>query len=302
MSCQDFEFVSVELARGSLIDAAARESALAHAAACAPCGERLRRGRALSVALREVSAAMRDREAPAGIEAVLLAAFRARREASAAVPLIDPASVRVAGASLAKGFAPHARRALVASAMAASLLLAFVGWRALDSRKAVAEGARVATGEAAPKESANETRQVARDNPSDQAATINQPTHSKLAGMHRATYVKAVRRRAPSAELPLAFVADGGRVVAVVNESASVAPAAGTPAARGDESASDFVPLATGEGTAPLDSGQTVRVEVPRAALAALGLPVNAGRAVETVRADVLLAHDGTARAIRLLP
>jgi hypothetical protein len=45
-----------------------------------------------------------------------------------------------------------------------------------------------------------------------------------------------------------------------------------------------------------------VRVQVPRAALAALGLPVNAERAGELVKADILLAHDGTARAIRLRP
>jgi hypothetical protein len=64
----------------------------------------------------------------------------------------------------------------------------------------------------------------------------------------------------------------------------------------------DFVPLVAPDNSVPLDSGQMVRVDVPRAALAALGLPVNASRAGATVRADVLLAHDGTARAIRLLP
>jgi hypothetical protein len=52
----------------------------------------------------------------------------------------------------------------------------------------------------------------------------------------------------------------------------------------------------------PLDGGQMVRVQMPRAALAAWGLPVNAERAGETVKADLLLAHDGTARAIRLRP
>jgi hypothetical protein len=97
--------------------------------------------------------------------------------------------------------------------------------------------------------------------------------------------------RAPGARnaedaLPVAFVEDGGRVVADGGAGAV---------------ASDFVPLVTADAGAPLDGGRMVRVEVPRAALAALGLPVSGERADETVKADLLLAHDGTARAIRLL-
>ena len=86
--------------------------------------------------------------------------------------------------------------------------------------------------------------------------------------------------------LPVAFVEDGGRIVA----ERAAAPVA-----------SDFVPLVTADAGEPLEGGQMVRVEVPRAALAAMGLPVSGERAGETVKADLLLAHDGTARAIRLL-
>jgi hypothetical protein len=38
-----------------------------------------------------------------------------------------------------------------------------------------------------------------------------------------------------------------------------------------------------------------------RAALASFGLPVNAERADERVKADVLMGHDGLARAIRFV-
>ena len=50
-----------------------------------------------------------------------------------------------------------------------------------------------------------------------------------------------------------------------------------------------------------LDSGRVVRVQLPRSALARFGLPVNAERAGEPVKADVLLGEDGTARAIRFV-
>jgi hypothetical protein len=50
-----------------------------------------------------------------------------------------------------------------------------------------------------------------------------------------------------------------------------------------------------------LDDVQVVRVELPRSALQSFGLPVNAERAGERVKADVLLGHDGVARAIRFV-
>jgi hypothetical protein len=99
--------------------------------------------------------------------------------------------------------------------------------------------------------------------------------------------------------LPISFREDGGRVTP--DDALANSLALNTGASELASSA-DFVPLVAPDNSAPLDSGQMVRVDVPRAALAALGLPVNASRVGATVRADVLLAHDGTARAIRLLP
>ncbi len=62
-----------------------------------------------------------------------------------------------------------------------------------------------------------------------------------------------------------------------------------------------FVPLLYGSAPTPLEGGQVVRLRLPRATLAALGLPTNAGRG-DTVQADVLFTEDGMARAIRFVP
>lgn len=51
----------------------------------------------------------------------------------------------------------------------------------------------------------------------------------------------------------------------------------------------------------PLDDGAVVRVEMPRAALASFGLPVEAMEGNGTVRADLIVSADGTPQAIRLL-
>jgi hypothetical protein len=67
-----------------------------------------------------------------------------------------------------------------------------------------------------------------------------------------------------------------------------------------EEIATDFIPLVHNQ-FAPAESGHLVRVEMPRSALARFGLPVNAERTGERVKADVLIGDDGIARAIRFV-
>jgi hypothetical protein len=65
---------------------------------------------------------------------------------------------------------------------------------------------------------------------------------------------------------------------------------------------SDFIPLPNSSGVAAdEDDVNLVRVEVPRSAMMALGLEVNADRAEELVEADVMLGSNGIARAVRFL-
>jgi hypothetical protein len=55
------------------------------------------------------------------------------------------------------------------------------------------------------------------------------------------------------------------------------------------------------ESLAQLDSGQVMRVELPRSALMSFGLPMNMERANERIKADVIVGDDGLARAIRFV-
>jgi hypothetical protein len=68
-----------------------------------------------------------------------------------------------------------------------------------------------------------------------------------------------------------------------------------------DEYATDFVPLSYGSVQKPMESGEVIRMEMPRSALIAFGLPVNVVRADTPVTAELLLGEDGMARAIRFL-
>lgn len=77
-------------------------------------------------------------------------------------------------------------------------------------------------------------------------------------------------------------------------------PAAKT--ARADtEIATDFFPLTSGSELSTMESGQLVRVLLPRNAMASYGLPVNQERMDQPVTAQVLIGQDGVARAIRFL-
>jgi hypothetical protein len=67
------------------------------------------------------------------------------------------------------------------------------------------------------------------------------------------------------------------------------------------EYATEFVPMSYGGVQKPMESGEVVRMEMPRSALIAFGLPVNVDRADTPVKAELLLGEDGMARAIRFL-
>ncbi len=64
---------------------------------------------------------------------------------------------------------------------------------------------------------------------------------------------------------------------------------------------SGFIPLPNAESISPNEEVDVVRVEVPRSAMVALGLPVSEEAAAEKVKADIVLGADGLARAVRIL-
>jgi len=94
MNFHDFEKLALGLARNSLLDATARDQGLIHTEGCASCAARLAEERALLARLRAVAVEMAGEEPPARVDALLLAAFRARTAATAPSTVI-PAQSRV---------------------------------------------------------------------------------------------------------------------------------------------------------------------------------------------------------------
>lgn len=67
----------------------------------------------------------------------------------------------------------------------------------------------------------------------------------------------------------------------------------------GDEVTTDFIPL--NYDPAPAGTTSVVRVQLPRTALIAFGLPVNEDRTEDVIQADLLLDEDGMTRAVRFV-
>lgn len=314
MNCQEFSEHVTEIARAEVMDAAARDAALAHAEGCAACAARLGRERTLSAALRATAESFNELGAPARVETALLAAFRANRSAPAGPSVVlpfAPAAARGQVGTSAARFGRRARAAFAATAIAASLVIAFVVARRAPQQPEPARQIAAHTPPASPAPASTTQAEATATGaqPSSQTAAgasagdesernLDEAVRpSRAARVQRAAGGQSVKKAL--SEAALAFNIDGGQAVFAEGDAAAASEAA---ALRGDEAAlTDFVPVSAGANSAPLEGGRVVRVEAPRAALASLGLPVDPRRAGETVKADLLLGHDGTAHAIRLV-
>jgi hypothetical protein len=63
----------------------------------------------------------------------------------------------------------------------------------------------------------------------------------------------------------------------------------------------EFIPVGHWQAVEPMERGTIVRVRVPKSTLSGFGFPVNPDRWNESIPADVVLAEDGSMRAIRFV-
>jgi len=80
-----------------------------------------------------------------------------------------------------------------------------------------------------------------------------------------------------------------------------VAANSGIAAPANEDQDSAFIPLPNAAGSLQDDDVDLVRVELPRSAVTALGMPASDDSDAETVDAEVLVGPDGVARAVRFL-
>lgn len=298
MNCQEFEIEVDALARGALMDAAARAEATAHAEGCERCSALLANERALTAGLRALASGTRNAEAPARVESALLAAFRAN------------AGTRVTndGGEAAPLFAAtHARgevvrpwswvKTVAAASVAAAAALAFYMIIPPDFSLSPAprgEAAKaVGTAPSRPPAvgGAGESERPTVENSSRLTADDAEPVTSQP------SEVAADSKNHRASSHPRAVRATN----AVYDSGGSRLGSRGGPRADSQEVFTEFIPLAQGGAFAQSEAAHIVRVELPRSALTSFGIPFNAESAGGRVKADVLLGEDGIARAIRFV-
>ena len=275
MNCPDFERMIVDLARDQIMEATARESGLAHAQDCARCAARLADERVLTEGLRSLAMSVQQVEAPARVEAMLLAAFRERDKVALLKPAVQPVpSVARPGWRWATG-------------IAAAVALLFVAFAATRMQQPSPQQLLLAR--------APQPLKINTAVPVPHQPSIN-PVPVEFAG-------------APGAQSQLASVRTFGRrrnnlegINRAGNSSRSLQPVNALASnSTMSDIATDFIPLRYGASLDGMDGGHVVRVELPRTALAQFGLPVDVERSAEPVKADVLMGDDGLARAIRFV-
>jgi hypothetical protein len=277
MNCRTFEAIITELARGQMLETRAREDARAHMEACKHCAGRFADEQALTAGLRAVAASASLVETPARVEAALLSAFRQGTTttssgvdafAGAKTPRWSPWSIAAAATIL------------VVSAFAVLQLLINNTYGPVRQQASTARTmphaspiVEEATGRADPEEQSMPA-------PENHDQTINSAP----------VFPRPLDRRH-------GLMREAGMRTGRIRPSQSL----GTTANINEEIATDFLPLTYGSDLSQLDNGQVVRVELPRSVLQSFGLPINVERAGERVKADILLGHDGVARAIRFV-
>ncbi|MDQ2855952.1 MAG: hypothetical protein M3R68_06465 [Acidobacteriota bacterium] len=284
MNCEKFLALANDLTRdhGSAPDqrdfaglvpmeANERESALAHVTECESCAARWEDEHRLTSNLRSLARGMESVSAPAQLEEKLLAVFSERGNV---ILVVRPFPL------------PQQQSLYWLAAIAAALLIAFgiivVRTHLFNGSKPQLAVTRPEQPEESPivPVTVGEKPSVPGAKKVEMAAPIHAPRRNPRSSL--AVLRPAVRHVNEPAEA----VADAK---ALENNDAN------------KEVATGFFPI--GYGTAPnlQDGGQLLRVELPRSAVARLGLPVNMDRAGERVKADVLVGADGLAQAIRFI-
>ncbi|HEX7313903.1 MAG TPA: hypothetical protein VF297_08270 [Pyrinomonadaceae bacterium] len=267
MSCQDFKRVVEELADGRLMEAAARDAGLSHAAVCVECAARLMEARGIGAGLK-VAARAETEEAPARVREALLAAFAERHGIVRQEHEDAPPSNVVALPSR------RAARIWFAAGAAAAVAVILLSLTLNSLVRLSPDGSR-----SKPQE-VSEARPLPAQAPVE--VKVEKPGILVGSNIARTTSLKK-RPRATKAAHSLKSETRGG--------SAAVARS----------NSNDYLPLTYLADATAMESGTVVRVELSRSALISLGVPVEPTRADETLKADVVLGDDGVARAIRLV-
>lgn len=268
MKCEQFNTLLHELTSERLRDAAVGQAAIHHADSCESCAAELNIQRHVGALLGDVAQADRGLEAPERVEATVLGAFRLAHGTANVVPMRP---VVVTPATAPRRFS-H-RWMAAAAAIVVGFTATLVSWQAMRSEPIGVEApVKVPIASKPLAETTPPTRPVT---PPAEAVVKDPPFSGAAPG----------RGNSKRPIIPVLNNADNRAV----------------PAPEPQELVTDFYSLVPASGYAPMEGGQLVRLQVPRASLASLGVPIPVGNPNGSVTADLVMGYDGVAHAIRFV-
>ena len=281
MNCREFNLQVIDWVRGVELDAQTRREAEAHAAACGRCRDRLATERALTASLEQLANSAAGSETPANVEDLLRLAFREQTAARQPRPAVWHLKNR--GPMAARRQLGRVAWTGAAAAMVVASVLLWMsrdrGAAPLETQPSIAEIAPVG-GEQSSGEQASEEQPRVIALPPETPPPMEQPL----------------------SPLPVARRGNSEQLATVQSHEAA------TPGDSADANApvtvrkvtTEFLPFPYAEGLSAGEPVQLIHVRLPGEALTFFGLPP-AADPLAAVPADVLLGHDGTARAVRFV-
>lgn len=272
MNCEDFESNVDDLAREQMMEAGVRAQALAHYEECEACARQLEDQRSLRFKLSALAKETNSTKVPVlGNE--LLNALRSRQVAT-----IRPAAV------VRSRYRARSARGLAVAMAVAAMVLVVIAVTVIRLRSV------------APTKQSLQNSSSPLINVLEVPAPDSSPLPDKSSGWDsRKVARKNNRRKVNRSVVPVQSIAGVSSKDVTAKETAAITPDSAA------EITTDFMPVGYASATTLQDGGQLVRVELPRSALVAFGLPMNVNRYDEKVKADVFFSADGMARAIRFV-
>jgi hypothetical protein len=278
MNCREAKALLRDIALPALLPS----DAAAHVESCPRCSVLFERERNLADRLVALGEGTKDLGATAAMEPLLRAAFRDHwrdnfeAEVSRHVPLLKVRSI--------------AKKPLFAAGIAA---VAVFSLAVLLSER---------NGPERPAELSQVSASPAASQPVPQMAAVPAPIPDGSAPVPEAASLAASREEIRKSEnfSTQALSAERHAVASLEFQPVLESEPAGfdTPV---EQARSEFVPLFYGGDPQLIESAQVWRVEMPRAALQSVGLPVVEESLSSRIQVDVRLGEDGIARAIRLV-
>ena len=265
MTCQEFDQIVAELAADKLMSPRSRIAALTHVSVCEVCNERLLAEKVLERGLGAVSERTSHEQAPARMKQSLRAAFEARQQQVAP----EPRTTKVIRLPIQK---PNVQWRwtwpLAAAAMIVFAVSVFV-WR---NQRSLGQPDLIADSLPTP------TITPLVTSPPIEMVVSPHQTNRKLTGARTSS-------------------------MSVVEKKSSPMNRRQATQAEETELAANYIPLSYVPARGGIEESLVVRVDVPRASLIAMGLPLSltADHGSEMVKADLKVGLDGVPLAIRLV-